>query len=208
MKHLRKAVPFEEFDYVLLVDLLKDYKKPRDKITKLLAAGDIIRIKKGLYIFGEIWRRHSVAREVLANLIYGPSYISKEYALAYYGIIPERVFHVTSMTLGKTKSFDTPIGTFTYEHLTLDRYRTGITLIAIDSTRSVLFAEKEKALADLVHSQKQLATVDQMLEHLEENLRIERSVLKSMNKELLQEIAEASHSPVLRLLYTAIRGIS
>lgn len=208
MKHIRKAVSYEEFDYLLLMDLLKEYKKPRDKITKLLAAGDIIRVKKGLYVFGEDWRRTPISSEVLANLIYGPSYISKEYALAYYGVIPERVYQVTSITTGRTKSFSTPLGMFTYEHLSINRYSLGLTLIPIDDERSVFFATKEKALADSIHGEVQLTTIDQMVEHLEDNLRIERSLIQNFDQDLLSAITEKYHSPVVRLLNSAIKGLS
>jgi hypothetical protein len=55
------------FDYQSLLDSLKDYARPRDKITGLLRCGDIIRVKKGLYVFGGKYRRQPFSRELLAN---------------------------------------------------------------------------------------------------------------------------------------------
>lgn len=81
-------IPFEEFDYQILLNSLRGYAHPRKKITALLRKGEIIRVKKGLYIFGAQHRRSPYCRELLANLIYGPSCISLEYALHYYGLIP------------------------------------------------------------------------------------------------------------------------
>ncbi len=78
---IRKMIPYEEFDYQTLLGALKGYARPRDRITALLRKGVIIRVKKGLYVFGEHERRRPYSREILANLIYGPSYISLEYAL-------------------------------------------------------------------------------------------------------------------------------
>jgi len=72
--------------------------RPRDKISDLLKKGTIIRVKKGLYVFGEDNRKKPYSKEILANLIYGPSYISLDYALQYHGLIPERVEAVTSVT--------------------------------------------------------------------------------------------------------------
>ncbi|MBW1855256.1 MAG: hypothetical protein JRJ00_11360 [Deltaproteobacteria bacterium] len=95
---LRRKIPQEEFDYQTLLDCLEVYARPRDKISDLLKKGIIIRVKKGLYIFGEEYRKIPYSMEILANLIYGPSYISLDYALQYYGLIPERIEAVTSVT--------------------------------------------------------------------------------------------------------------
>ncbi len=88
----------EEFDCQTLLDVLKDYARPRDKITDLIRKGIIIRVKKGLYVLGDRFRTPPCSRELLANLAYGPSYISFKYALQYYGMVPERVEAVTSVT--------------------------------------------------------------------------------------------------------------
>jgi hypothetical protein len=89
---IRRAVYTDVLDYQQLMDYLKGYAKPRDKIRAMLKAGEIVRVKKGIiYVFGEDYRRGPWSREILANLIYGPSYISLDYALSYYGFIPERV---------------------------------------------------------------------------------------------------------------------
>jgi predicted transcriptional regulator of viral defense system len=87
---LRKIIPREEFDYALLTAALSEYAAPRQKINELLKSGVITRVKKGLYIFGPAYNQVPVCKEVLANLIYGPSCLSLEYALAYHGLIPER----------------------------------------------------------------------------------------------------------------------
>ena len=88
---IRKRITREIFDYQTLMHALEGYAHPRDKITDLIRKKVIIRIKKGLYIFGDDYRQHLYSRELLANLIYGPSYISMEYALHYHGLTPERV---------------------------------------------------------------------------------------------------------------------
>ncbi len=89
MEQLRQFIPYEEFDYLTLVGSLKTYARPRDKITALLRAGTIVRVKKGLYVFGPPLRREAYSQELLANWIYGPSYLSLEYALGRYGMIPD-----------------------------------------------------------------------------------------------------------------------
>ena len=111
--HLRGLIPREEFDYQTLNQGLRGYASPRDKITDLLRKGVVVRVKKGLYVFGPAFRRRAFSREVLANLLYGPSYISLEYALQHHGLIPEAVETLTSVTTGRSRQFRTPLGAFT-----------------------------------------------------------------------------------------------
>jgi hypothetical protein len=204
MRQLREAVPYEEFDYQVLLDALREYRKPRDKISQLLASGEIIRVKKGIYVFGQPWRRGLISTEVLANLISGPSYISREFALAHYGLIPERVHEITSMSRAKSRTFDTPLGRFSYTHLSLARYRPGVTLRPLDSRRSCFFATPEKALADTLYLQPHISTRADMLEHLQENMRIERDDLAQLDVPLLKTIATAYHRHNVTLLAKAM----
>ena len=94
-----------------------------------------------------------ISRELLANLIYGPSYISLDYALSYHGLIPERVETVTSVTLGRSRTFTTPYGMFSYRRLSQSRYAVG-GLLAEHGDLSFLIASPEKALADKVWADK------------------------------------------------------
>src|SRR6202008_2894394 len=113
----------EEIDYTFVMDCLKDYKSPRAKLTGLLQKGDLIRVKKGIYLFGPEYRKGPYSPEVLANKIYGPSYVSREYALAYYGLIPEYVVEVTSISTKRARNFDTPMGRFSYARLPSKLYQ-------------------------------------------------------------------------------------
>jgi hypothetical protein len=144
MEQIRRQIPQEEFDYQTLLNCLKDYERPRDKIRALLRSGAIIRVKKGLYVFGPDYSRGPFSRELLANLIYGPSYVSLDYALSYYGLIPERVETMTSVTCGKNRTFSTPVGRFTYWSIPLDSYRVGIDIIQLDEGRSFLMATPKR----------------------------------------------------------------
>ncbi len=58
---IRREITREVFDYQVLTDALSGYSKPRDKITKLLTGGAIVRIKKGLYCFGEGLSQHRIS---------------------------------------------------------------------------------------------------------------------------------------------------
>ena len=137
---------------------LADYARPRDKVTDLLAKGVIVRVKKGLYIFGEKWRRKAYSREILANLMYGPSCVSLDYALHYHGLIPERVEAVTSVTPKRGARFSTPVGLFLYSSVPETGFSFGLGRVELEDGRAFLIAAPEKALADKLRQGRGLGT--------------------------------------------------
>ena len=189
---LRKKVEGEIFDYQVLIDALTEYRKPRDKITRLLASGMIVRIKKGLYCFGEVFRKEPLSREHMANLIYGPSYVSLEYALSHHGLIPERVEVVTSVTTRRSREFNTPFGAFTYRMLKGPRYAVGAIIETIGKT-PFLVASPEKAIVDKVWSDKRFSglRMSDYDAYLIEDLRIDPQAIRSLDRIRLQVIAAA-----------------
>src|SRR5262245_25728214 len=57
----------------------------RYSLTKrTLARGDLIPVRRGLYVLGDLYRQRPVNLFELAQRIYGPSYISFESALSYW----------------------------------------------------------------------------------------------------------------------------
>jgi predicted transcriptional regulator of viral defense system len=189
---LRKAIPQEEFDYALLTAALSEYSGVRQKINELLKSGVIVRVKKGLYVFGPGYNNAPVCKEILANLIYGPSCISLEYALSYHGLIPERVEAITSVTPKRDKEFKTPLGRFSYRYLRFDKYPYGIEQVWIDSKHPVLMASPEKAICDYVVLNKVTGITGShaAMEFLESDLRIDKenwtrfdpNTLRKLNK--------------------------
>ncbi|MBW2675016.1 MAG: hypothetical protein JRD89_16660 [Deltaproteobacteria bacterium] len=209
IEKIRKQVPFEEFDYQTLMTCLKDYARPRDKISALIRKGHIIRVKKGLYVFGDDFRRSPLSRELLANLIYGPSCVSLDYALHYYGFIPERVEAVTSVTSGRAKRFSSPFGLFIYSRIPLAAYQLDIDRVSLDDGRSFLIATPEKAIADkIAHSRGTgLATQREMEVYLLDNLRIDSETLTPLDPDRIDRIAQACRSRKIRLLAGVIRRL-
>lgn len=199
---LLNRIPYEEFDYQTLLDALKGYAQPRMKISSLLAKGAIIRVKKGLYVFGESQRRRPYCRELLANLIYGPSYVSLEYALHYHGLTPERVETVTSVTCGRSRAFDTPVGMFSYRMIPLEAFRTGMDRIELDGGRSFLLAIPEKALADRIVAERGagITTQKELHGYLLDDLRIDPAALRGLDPARLAEIARHYRSRRVKLL--------
>ncbi len=203
---LRNKIGSEEFDYQMLLDCLSDYQQPRAKITGLLEKGIIIRVKKGLYVFGEPYRRTPVSREILANLIYGPSYISLDYALQWYGLIPEAVHTVTSVTSGRSRAFTTPFGTFSYRHIPLRAYQVGMDRVPLDDNRAFLIATPEKALADRIAAERGsgIRTLERLKAHLEENMRVDPDELGKLDPSRLAKIADCMRSRKVKLLSRAV----
>lgn len=190
-EQLREYIQGEIFDYQVLMHYLRKYKKPRDKISLLLKNESIIRVRKGLYVFGSLYRKKPLSLEILANSIYSPSYISLEYALSKYGLIPERVWTITSICLNRSKTFSTPVGTFSYVKRSTSVYPLGVNLIENTLEGSYMLASPEKALVDFIFQFKKIDDVNEMKEHLYENLRMEQFDLKKLNKKMLFEILKA-----------------
>jgi hypothetical protein len=209
IQDIRSASVHEEIDYLFLKSILRNYSHPRAKITNLLKNKGLIRVKKGLYVFGERYAKKPYVIETLANLIYGPSSISLEYALSYYGMIPERVEVITSITNKRDKVFHTPIGTFSYRYLHLSKYPVGITEVMIDETHPVLIATPEKALADkimLASPGLQLANKQDVAEYLYEDLRIPEQKIASLDLVRFSRIKSTYQDQNVNLLYLYLTG--
>jgi len=184
-------LPFDiPFDYQLLLDRLKGrYRAPRNKIQSLCRSGEIIPVKKGLYIPGsppgEVLR---VDPLVLSGLIYGPSYVSKETALAHHGLIPERVDEITCVTSKRSKLFRTPVGRFSYTPVPEEVFPLGVTL---EKARggTWLLAEPEKALCDRIAQMRVVQAMRDVPVLLRDDLRIEPDAVCGFRLALVREIA-------------------
>lgn len=205
---LRKKIPFEEFDYQALMDALSGYAQPRGKISSLLAQGVIIRVKKGLYVFGPSYQRRPYSRELLANLIYGPSCVSLEFALNYHGLIPEKVEVVTSVTTKRPKRFQTPVGLFLYSKIPEAGFYVGIQRVEEDG-KAFLIAAPEKALADKLRSDRGLyiRTQKECLEYLVSSLRVSETDLLKLDPKLLEKLGVAYNSKRVLLLMQIVKRI-
>lgn len=207
MLQLRNKSQGEEIDYTFVMDCLKDYKSPRAKLTTLLQKGDLIRVKKGLYLFGSDYRKGPYSQEIMANKIYGPSYVSREYALAYYGLIPEYVAEVTSMSTKRAREFDTPIGRFSYAHLPPKLYQVSFSLVSVRNNETALLATAEKALADLLYFRHDHPeTLNELTGLLFDDLRLDPALVSRMRIGVFNEILKAGGSPTIKLIIEWLKG--
>ncbi len=127
-------------------------------IKKLTQEGLIIPLKKGFYIAPQYAQTNLKTLEekntygiYLANTLCTPSYVSLEYALSYYSIIPESAFHITSVTTKSTRQFRSPETTFFYRHIPQQLFNGYQTIYFELSKLSALIAEPFKALCDFLY---------------------------------------------------------
>ena len=118
-------------------------------VQRALKSGEVIQLRRGLYHLSSSVFPALVSTEMLANLIYGPSYVSLESALSYHGWIPEAVHNCTSVTSGRPRHFDTPHGRFSYVRIKQTPLMAGV-LCEQATGGTFLVATPLKALADIV----------------------------------------------------------
>lgn len=87
------------------------------QIFQWLRQKKLLRLKRGFYILSLEYLKEPVSAEAVAAKLYDPSYVSLEYALSLYGLIPEAVFEMTCVTPKATRIFETPVGVFRYRTL-------------------------------------------------------------------------------------------
>jgi len=193
IEHIRQLIEKDVFDYTQLMHVLAEYSKPRDAVSSLLRKEQIIRVRKGLYVFGDLWQRQPISREMLANLVYGPSILSIDYALAWHGLIPEYVDVLTSISSGRSRHFNTPLGRFSYTHLSQEPFSFGAT-IQKSNTGNWLITEPIKALADKVWTDKRFQPTSpaSYADYLFEDLRIDEDTLAGyFNKFNINNLVQA-----------------
>jgi len=163
--------------YATLANLLSEYHSPKDKVASMEKQGLLIRLKKGLFVVAPEISKVEISRELVANHLYGPSYVSLETALSYHAIIPERVYSVRSVTAKRAKQYLTPFGAYDYRTVPENYFSIGIQQKQSNAKSIFLIASPEKALCDLilVNSGLRLQSVKALRTYLEENLRIDLS---------------------------------
>lgn len=194
----------------LILEVLKGYKRPNDKISALLKSGLLISLKKGLYVVGPSLGFKLPEPFLIANHLWGPSYVSLDSALSYWGFIPERVYEVSSVTLKPSKKYETLVGRFSYKKLQSAYYSNGIERVKLQNNQSVLMAAPEKALCDkiVLTPNIYLRSMQQTFEFLTEDLRIDIELIKKLNTNLMGDwILYAPKKNSLKMLIKTINAL-
>ncbi len=203
-----RAYAGQPLNWQLLAGLLKDYKRPYDKLNDLVNQNILVQVKRGLYIPSAKLNIAQPEPFLLANHLYGPSYVSSDSALFYYGLIPERVFEICSVTPKPSRQFTTQVGRFDYAHLPLPYYSFGIRLAPLTARQTVLMALEEKALCDKIVTTSGilLRSVKQTLKFLLEDLRMDAERLRALDGDrIVRWIADAPKRNSLHMLVKALQ---
>jgi hypothetical protein len=198
------AVPL---NHGTLLSILGEYRSPNDKIARMVDDGLLKPIKKGTYVVSPEITGIPISLPLVANLLYGPSYVSMDYALHHYGIIPELVIEVTSMTTKRGKMFDLPLGRFSYTHSPLELYTIGIDRVENADHTGYLMASPEKALCDKLLFTRNLnvRTVRGMRELLFDDLRVDEDSLVRFDPEVIRAcMAAAPKSDMVKALLQVV----
>jgi hypothetical protein len=192
----------------LLLEILREYKRPNDKISELIKSGELISLRRGIYVPGPQTELPIPEPFLIANHLRGPSYVSLEAALSYWGFIPERTYGVSSVTVKTSKVYRTPLGRFDYQQIPTPYYSFGIRHIQLKQNQLALIASPEKALCDkiVITPQINLRSVKQTKAFLFEDLRMEEDQLMKLNLEMIMSwIEDAPKKNSLKMLISTLK---
>ena len=124
----------------------------RRQLVRWVAAGKVYQLRRGLYALAPPYQKTKPHPFLIANRLVEPSYVSLQSALAHYGLIPEYVAVVTSVTTGRSTRAETPLGRYQFQHIQRDWFL-GFASRRVEGGQEVYLATPEKALLDLVYLQ-------------------------------------------------------
>jgi predicted transcriptional regulator of viral defense system len=169
-------------------------------VKRALASGQIVHVRRGLYCLASKYLREKIDPLVLAQRIYGPSYVSLETALSYHGWIPEAVYAITSTALDRSREFRTPLGHFSFTRVPQKTFYTQVT--RVEKGASILLAEPLKALADYVYVHKLDWSSSRPVI---ESLRVDKGVLESVDTQMIDDLLVNYPSPRVRRFLHGLR---
>jgi predicted transcriptional regulator of viral defense system len=195
-------------DFEALETVLTEYKYPKDKVSRMEKNGELLRIKKGLFVVSPEIHRMTISKELIANHLYGPSYLSLESALSFYKLIPERVHTVRSMTSKRSKSYATPLGIFDYVSAPKEYFQVGIRQEIVNERFAFLIASPEKAICDLIAATSglRIQSVKAMQIYLEEDMRIDLSAIENFDLQIVRQCIDSGRKKTeLKQLYKLLQ---
>jgi predicted transcriptional regulator of viral defense system len=194
----------------VVMEMLTEYARPNDKISELVKGGELTMLRRGMYVAGPETDLPIPNMFVVANNLRGPSYVSLESALSYWGLIPERVYEISSVTLKTSKKYTNNLGRFSFQYLGSPYYSFGIESIRLTELQTALIASKEKALCDkiITTSGVQLRSVQQTIDFLTNDLRIDEEQLSLLDTHKIATwIEDAPKKNSLQMLIKALNTL-
>lgn len=154
MNYIRFKSALAEFPVFSISDIRAvDEGFDRRRLTEWRHKGYIRKIIKGHWLFSDYALDENGLYRI-ANKIYKPSYISFETALAYYGLIPESVYAVTSASTRRTYKFETQIARFAYRTIQKRLF------FGYSISNHIRMAFMEKAILDFFYINTSIKTDD------------------------------------------------
>lgn len=186
----------ESTDSLRLKYSRENIKNADTKIAREVKKGNLIKLKNGLYETDP-----KTNGMYLGCVLYGPSYISFDYALAHYGLIPERVVKYTLATYNKKKKkeYKNQFGIYIFQDVPKECYSVGIDLV-IEGNYSYQIASPEKALCDKLYTLPPIKNLSDMEIMLFDDLRIDEDEFLNLNYDLICDIEKYYHSTNVTLL--------
>lgn len=185
----------------ILIEELSAYKAPANRLARLVKYGTYIPVIKGLYETDK-----TTPGYLLAGSIYGPSYLSFDFALSYYGLIPEAVYAFTSATFEKKKAkkYETPFGSFLYRDVPNSAYPFGVKIVR-EGSYSYQIATPEKALCDKLYTVPPIRNKKDLSDLLFEDLRIDEDRFAELNRDDMLELSDLYHCTNTKILGKLLR---
>ncbi len=163
----------------------------RNNLTRWCRKGLLVKLRNQYYAFSDYRQMPDFSRYV-ANRMYAPSYISLHSALSFYGMIPEEVVQLTSVTTLKTARFENAFGSFHYQNVKTPLFF-GYEIKTMHNGRGLMFATPEKALLDLLYLNPYYKSEQDM-----EELRIDEDFLHNdFNMSLMEDYLKRIGSKAL-----------
>lgn len=185
----------------ILMESYAEYSNKNAKISREMKNGNLIKIINGLYETNP-----NIPGYYLATSIYGPSYLSFDFALSYYGLIPEKVTTYTSATFDKKKKkeYSNQFGYYTYRDVPFEVYPLGVRVME-ENGYTYQIATAEKALCDKLYTLSPLKNYTELENLLFVDLRIDIEEFNKLNVEDIKIISELYHSTNVDMLYRYMR---
>ena len=185
------------YDIASLKIEYKGYSNINQKISLEVKKGNLIRVKKGIYT-----NNLEIDAPILANVLISPSYISFEYALSYYGLIPEMVTMYTSAIYNKKNNqyYSVKNTRFDYRSIPNKVFPYGYILKKNEEGINYKIATKEKALMDTLYSKYPIRSLKDLKILLFDDLRIDEYEFNKLDFKFIKEVAPLYHSNTLNTL--------
>ncbi|MFC1706805.1 hypothetical protein ACFL59_08290 [Planctomycetota bacterium] len=194
------------FDETVVCNLFPQHSRGglRALVHRAVHKEEVLRLRPDIYCLARTYRRTHPHPFVVASVLHRPSQISFESALAFHGLIPEAVFEVASVTPRRSRTFDTPLGPYSFTRVPCNNLRAGVCALKVDDEGWACVATPLRALADLIYVRREVTWERDGLGFLLNSLRIEEDDLTTLRSERSDEIVASIRDRRTRTFLTRL----